>query len=449
MRLVRGTLASRRSFRHNGFVPYPAPPNETPSPQGRNARGSLRFERKRELILDAATELINERGVKGMTFLEVAQSVNLNTTSVTYYFRLKEQLAAAVFEHTLTRLEAMVNEAGRESNPRRRVARFLQLQFDLRAQALLGHERALAILSDMRALDQPARIPLEKHYQAIFRGIRSFFGPPGDDARKALLTARAHMLTEVVFWLPVWLDHYAIGDFDRVRGRLFGLLSHGIAPPTSAWAPTLRADLDEPEDLTIDPGRAAFLRAATRLINERGYRGASVDRIVAELKVTKGSFYHHLDAKDDLVIECFRRSYGRMSCAQRLADESGGDCWQRLSSTFATLLNLQFAGDWPLLRTSALQALPASLRRDVVERSNRMALRFAGTLVDGISEGSIRPVDPTIASQIIMSTINTACDIRGWAAKLSRDVAIELYASTLAHGLFDGSETSDDAVTCD
>ncbi|MDN8891457.1 helix-turn-helix domain-containing protein, partial [Staphylococcus aureus] len=52
-----------------------------------------------------------------------------------------------------------------------------------------------------------------------------------------------------------------------------------------------------------------FLQAATRLINERGYRGASVERIASELNVTKGSFYHHLEAKDDLVLACFRRSF--------------------------------------------------------------------------------------------------------------------------------------------
>ena len=57
----------------------------------------------------------------------------------------------------------------------------------------------------------------------------------------------------------------------------------------------------------------AFLLAATRLINELGYRGASVQRIASELNVTKGSFYHHLDAKDDLVAACYRRSFDRIA----------------------------------------------------------------------------------------------------------------------------------------
>lgn len=59
-----------------------------------------------------------------MTFLEVAQTVNLTTTSITYYFRFKENLAAAVFEHTLQRLEAIVDEAAQESDLRARIAAF-------------------------------------------------------------------------------------------------------------------------------------------------------------------------------------------------------------------------------------------------------------------------------------------------------------------------------------
>lgn len=402
-----------------------------------SAKKPSRFERKRERILDAATDLINERGIKGMTFAEVAQTVELNTTSITYYFRLKEQLAAAVFEHTLERIEAMAIEAGAEADPQARVGRYLQLHFDLHARVLRGEERALATLSDIRALEDAVRDPLEKHYQAIFRRLRGFFGAVGDGDRKALLTARAHMLTEVTFWLPAWLNRYSISDFERVRARLFELLTHGIAPTGGGWTPTAPAPLDAEAGDQPETGREAFLRAATRLINDLGYRGASVDRIVAELKVTKGSFYHHLDAKDDLVLECFRRSYRRVSQAQHRADEAGGTHWQRLSTAIATLLDIQFADAWPLLRTTALHALPTDVRADVVERSNRMALRFAGTLVDGISEGSIRPVDPMIASQVIMATLNAAYDLRHWAERLPRDKAVTFYASTLATGLFD------------
>ena len=394
-----------------------------------------RFELKRELILDAATRLINQHGVKGLTFVEVAQCVNLNTASVTYYFRLKEQLAAAVFENTLARLEAIVREAGALPDPRARVARCFGLTFELHARIRQGQERPVAVLSDMRALDEPVRTPLIRRYSAIFRGVRAFLGSPENALHKALQTARTQALMENLFWLPVWLDRYALGDYERAQRRLFEVFDCGLAPVNERWRPVpLALGRGDP---SLEPGRANFLRAATRLINELGYRGASVKRIALELKVTKGSFYHHMEAKHDLVLQCFERSYELVSQAQRAADAAGGDQWKGLSSAIAALLDIQFAGDWPLLRTTALQTLPSKLRTGVVERSNGMALRFASTLADGISEGSLRPVDPMIASQVIMATLNAANELLGWASVLPREQAVELYASTLAFGLFD------------
>ena len=329
----------------------------------------------------------------------------------------------------------MVREAALEGDPRQRVARFLQLNFDMRARIRRGDDRPIAVLSDMRALDEPARSELTRRYSTIFRGVRDFFGPAEDAGHKALQTARTQALMENVFWLPIWLNRYSISDYDRAQRRLFDVFDRGLAPQAAPWTPAaLEIGAGE---AALEPGRLAFLRAATRLISERGYRGASVERIALELKVTKGSFYHHMDAKDDLVAECFERSYDRVSQAQRAAELIQGDQWLKLCSAIASLLDIQFAGDWPLLRTTALQTLPADVRPEVVERSNRMALRFAGTLADGIGEGSIRPVDPMIASQAIMATLNAAYELQNWATTWPRPQAVALYASTLAYGLFD------------
>jgi AcrR family transcriptional regulator len=398
-------------------------------------RSRRRFEHKRERILIAATDLINMHGTKGTTLLDVAAAVGLNTTSVTYYFRRKELLAAAVFERTLARIEEIVAEAGMAATPQERVARFIGANVELQSAVTSGTSLPLAKLSDIRTLEAPVREPLEKHYQAIFRQVRAYFGPLGDMHHKALLTARTHMLLEVVFWLPVWINQYSLIDFPRVQAELIDLLTNGVAAPGSLWQPEIidladggaRGETECPE---------SFLRVATRLINEAGYRGASVVRIAEELNVTKGSFYHHLDAKDDLVLECFRRSYRRYSRVLSLAEDSQPTGWRRLATAIATLLNIQFFQAWPLMRTSAFLALPASLRSNVVARSNRTALRFSGTLIDGMKDGSIRIVDPLIASQLIIATINTAFDLRKWASQQSQDAVIAYYASSMVEGLF-------------
>ncbi len=404
----------------------------------RKPRSRERFERKREAILDAAADLINSHGVRGATLLEVATAVGLNTPGVTYYFRRKEMLAAAVFERSLERLRNMVAQAAAESAPRERVNRFIRLHIELRAQVISGTAKPLVNLSDIRTLESDQRAPLMQHYLDTFRHVREFWGPFQSPRHRDLCTARAHMLLEIVFWLPVWLERFAINDFGRVGRRIFAILDEGLAADGSLWTPTLIED-DAIAALmpAQDSSAESFMRVATRLINESGYRGASVVRIVEELNVTKGSFYHHLDAKDELVLECFRQSYKRVAVTQWLAHRDGTTEWQRLSSAIATLIDIQFRAEWPLTRTTALQALPADLRAEVVERSDRIALRFMGTLVDGARDRTINIVDPMIASQLILSTLNSAYDLKGWAASLPRAHAVALYAATLVDGVFD------------
>ena len=395
--------------------------------------GTDRFRAKRDAILAAAAEAINEQSAKGMTFADVARRVGLNTTSVTYYFKRKEDLAAAAFEHTLDYLLVMLDTALEAATPEQRVRRYLALNMERLARIERGEERPFAVLSDLRATEEPARGRLMNGWREVFRRTRTLWGPAPTRAHTDLYGARAHVLLENTFWLPIWLSRYEPDQYARVEARLMEVFAHGIAAPGARWQPAM-LDLRHDE---AEPGRAAFLLAATRLINELGYRGASVQRIASELNVTKGSFYHHLDAKDDLVAACYRRSFDTIAAAHALADAAGGSHWQRLSSTIATLLDVQFSERAPLLRTTALSGLPAEVRTAMVERSNRIARRFAGTVMDGIAEGSLRAVDALIASQTLMALQNAAFDMRRWAGTMPRQRAIATYASTLLFGLFD------------
>lgn len=399
----------------------------------REETNTRRFREKRDAILAAAAEAINEQSAKGMTFADVARRVGLNTTSVTYYFKRKDDLAAAAFEHTLDYLLVMLDAAMEAPTPVERVERYLALNMARLERIERGEERAFAVLSDLRAMDEPVRARLMSGWREVFRRTRALWGTNLPRAQADLAGARAHVLLENTFWLPVWLPRYEPDQHARAAERLMDIFRSGVASPGATWAPqTITHPLDDPV-----PGREAFLLAATRLINELGYRGASVQRIASELNVTKGSFYHHLDAKDDLVLACYQRSFDTIATTQRLADARGGTHWQRLSDMVATLIDVQFSEHGPLLRTTALSGLPPGERQAMVERSNRIARRFAGTLSDGIAEGTIRALDALVASQATMAFLNAAFDMRKWAWSMPRERAVALYASTLMFGMFD------------
>jgi AcrR family transcriptional regulator len=182
--------------------------------------------------------------------------------------------------------------------------------------------------------------------------------------------------------------------------------------------------------------RETFLLAATRLINRRGYRGASVDKISAELNVTKGSFYHHNEAKDDLVVACFERSFEVTRRAQRLALELPGDQWDKLSACSAALAEFQLSEHGPLLRSTALTALPEQMRRVMADHSNRVSDRFASIISDGIAEGSIRPVDPFIAAQLLNATLNACADLGYLVPDVRPKAAPAVFVRPLMTGIF-------------
>jgi len=327
----------------------------------------------------------------------------------------------------------MLDVAAEEATPEERVRRYLALNMDRLGRIQRGEEKAFAVLSDLRATEEPMRGRLMAGWREVFRRTRLLWGPTSSRAQTDLNGARAHVLLENTFWLPIWLTRYEPDQYGRVEERLMDVFAHGIAGKDAKWSPTL-LDLSHDE---AEPGREAFLLAATRLINELGYRGASVQKIASELNVTKGSFYHHLDAKDDLVIACYRRSFDTIADAQSRGEAEGGSYWHKLSSTVATLLDVQFAERGPLLRTTALSGLPVGVRNAMVDRSNGIARRYAGMMMEGIGEGSIRAVDALIAAQALMALQNAAFDMRKWASTMPRERAIAMYASTLMFGLFD------------
>jgi len=396
-----------------------------------------RFERKREAILDAATVLLNTRGVKGLTLGVAAAAVDLSTTSVTYYFKRKDDLAAACMQRGVAALMEIVQAALSEATPQAQLHTLLSLYLERVRRAAVGQAPALPNLSDLRALSMPQRGEVAGAYMKVFRKLRTMFEAPELSwLSRGRRTARTLLLFEQLFWANAWLPKYDPEDYGRIRERMFDILSGGLAAPDQAWKPLpIPTQEVAPRDRQA-MSRETFLLAATRLINARGYRGASVDKISAELNVTKGSFYHHNDAKDDLVVSCFDRTFEVMTRVQRLAMDLPGDQWTRLSSAAAALAEYQLSDHGPLLRTSALAALPETIRREMVKHSDRVSDRFASMISDGIAEGSVRAVDPFIAAQMLNATLNAGAELGFWVPGVSSKAAPAVFARPLLMGVF-------------
>lgn len=391
-----------------------------------------RFEARQRAILASAVAELNQKGVRGMTLGEVAARLNLVPTGVIYYFRNKDELASACFLEAIARFETLVAEAMGEPTPAARIARFLTGFVDFKRRASLGEVEEIAVFNDVRALNSAA---VNAAYLAMFRNARRLLDGPGEARRPALeRNARTHLLLSEAYWAVAWLNGYEPQDYGRAAAPMAAILVDGLAAPGAAWPEPRRLDLAEGGE-RAEGSPEQFLRAATELINAEGYHGASVERISARLNVSKGAFYHHNQTKDELVMACFQRAFDIMWRAIRKAEAGGGSGLSVLAAVASALVEYQLGGGAPLLRTSALTTAPESLRPELMAKFDRISLRFASILSDGVADGSIRPVDVNVGAQMLTGMINAAAELEFWAPGLTAPAAADHYVRPLFEGL--------------
>lgn len=392
---------------------------ETPDAPARDAsgrdaasHGAYRFERRRADIIAAAIPVLNGQGYKGMRLTSVAELIGLRATGVTYYFPRKEELAVACIESGYAVLNDLVAKAESEPDAGTRIARLIALFVERDAVVRKGKAPPLASFAAIRALEGEHRDRVVEGYKQMFNRVRALLDSPElapmDHTDR---TIRALILLEQMFWALTWLGDFDIEEYPRLAARMADIVLYGLAPGVLAGPlPELAAPGANTEGR--DQSKESFLKAATIQINEHGYRGASVDRISASLNLTKGAFYHHNEAKDDFVAACFRRSFTIMRDMQISARELAEPEASRLAAAVQALIRFQLGPEGPLLRTSVLSSMPPEHKAEILGHSYRISRQFASMIVDGITDGSGRSVDPMVAGAMVHAAINIAADAR-------------------------------------
>lgn len=396
-----------------------------------------RYLRKREEVLAAAALTFNELGIGGGTLSGIAQRVGLATNSVTYYFRRKQDLVAACFLRAIEAHLEDVRHAARQPTVAARVEACLVRQASLLADIATGARPPLVVFSELRTLEGRVGADLHRAYTELFREMRGLLvGPETAALSRADLNARAHMLLSAFHMLRVWLPRVEPDQYERVAARAADIMLRGMGDGGSRWPAgdslgsdwTLVDGVDTPGD--------RFLRAATDLLNEKGYRGASVDRISARLNVTKGSFYHHIEHKDDLILACFERTLTAVRRATAQAQALSRPGWEQACAMARSLACLQTSGMGPLLRVGALGALPAfDGRAQAYRRMFQLTERIRDLIVTGMMDGSIRPLDSGIAAHLLGGSINSIAELHHWLPPSEHHRLVDLCLKPVFEGL--------------
>lgn len=406
------------------------------------SRMTQRYAKKREAILHEAARLFNRSGMKGATLSDVAGAVGLSTNSITYYYKKKEDLVVACLLRSIETVSGIIAVAAQEAGPEQRVRGFVTLFFERLARTAAGDVTdgsELMTFRDVHVLGSPHSEVVFAAYVEMFRKCRRLLASgPIRPGKRTELNARTHLLLTLTLWTMSWSARYDPADYGQAAARMSDILVKGIGAKTARWGMTALDDalttaLAAPSGM--DSAQDAFLRAATALINEAGYRGASVERISARLNLTKGAFYHHHPSKEELIAACFERKFTVIREIQRIAMAGKGSGWDKLCAVSRALVRHHFSEHGPLLRTSAWSELPEEMRAAKLDETSRLDRRFVSLLVDGMQDGSIRPLDQAIAGDLVSGMVNAAVLLDRWVPDVNGENALELFVRPLFEGL--------------
>ncbi|MBP6815433.1 MAG: TetR/AcrR family transcriptional regulator, partial [Burkholderiaceae bacterium] len=337
----------------------------------------------------------------------------------------------------------LAHEAARHESAAARITHFVSGWYAIQRDIARQARPELVSFNEVRTLPPSHSGAVFDAYNDMFRAVRGLLGKASAGTfLRMQLNARTHLLLSLTMWVRLLVRRHEPDDYDLVACRVCDILLNGLAAPGARWrddAPALEMPISRVEAAGAaaapDPAALDFLRAATALINEQGYRGASVDRISARLNVTKGSFYHHHVTKDDLVFACFEHSFATIRLANAHARAYPGSGWDRLGLASRMLVRHQLSRRGPLLRVTAWSALPPDLRQGTLHTLNGLTEKFGVFVVDGIIDGSIRPLDPSVAAQLVSAMINAVAELPLWARGVTEQTVAALFARPLFLGI--------------
>jgi len=375
-------------------------------------------EQKRRAILAEAARLFNIHGARATRLSDVADSLHLNKTSLYYYIKSKDDLIYQAYQASCDAIEAMLERADRlGKSGADKLVWFIRAYFEAWQAILLGERSQFAILSEIRALKPPHRKRIAGRYKDLYGKIKSYIheGVGDGSLRACQETDAALALFGTVQLTVLWVPRLDPAETDRAAQEFIDIVLHGIAADRAgrwdgfAGVEEGRGALEQ--EAVKTSRQEAFYRVGSSFFNRKGFKGTSLDEIAEELEVTKGAFYYNVKDKDDLLFRCFERSLAMITATQEKAVIDGGTGLHQLQRCAAELFAVQTGAAGPLIRFNLIPSLPQPYRKRVLSTIEEVSDRFGSIIASGEADGSIRPVDASIAEQMLLSAIDLSSEL--------------------------------------
>jgi len=153
--------------------------------------------------------------------------------------------------------------------------------------------------------------------------------------------------------------------------------------------------------------RDAFLDAAQRLVETKGYEAMSVQDVLDALDVSKGAFYHYFVSKQavlEAVVERF--ADGGMAAVKPIVDDPALPALKKLERVFAGIAG--WKAERKELVLGIIEVWNSDSNAIVREKVRRMTVRLmvpllAAVVRQGVDEGVFRVASPDETAAVLVS----------------------------------------------
>jgi AcrR family transcriptional regulator len=152
-------------------------------------------------------------------------------------------------------------------------------------------------------------------------------------------------------------------------------------------------------------------RAALRLFREKGYHATSMQDIAAAVGLYKGSLYHYIGGKEDLLVQVFERAMGTLvaEVERIVADTSLGPSAQLRLIVQAHVACVSENLDALTVYLHEFRALAGESLANVRAQRDRYAQLVAETIGRGVRLGEFETADVGIATLGLLGMCNWVC----------------------------------------
>ncbi|WP_319445512.1 MULTISPECIES: TetR/AcrR family transcriptional regulator [unclassified Mycobacterium] len=258
------------------------------------ARGT-RPANRRQLILDAATELFSRNGYAAVGMGDVAEAVAIGPSALYRHFRGKQGLLAAVVGDALNTLDDAIT-AAEHAQPPDVVHALATVVLQHRGVGVLWQREARQLAPADRAEIQAAVNQLGRRFAAYLHTRR----PELSSAQAQLLAWSGLAVATSVSFHGLALPEPA---FTTLLGELIATAIDAPIPPLES----VSARNAEPPTLRTQSRREKILTEATKLFAANGFSGVSTEDIGASVGIAGPSVYNHFPAKSDILVAAMLR----------------------------------------------------------------------------------------------------------------------------------------------